>query len=186
VADRSHTLLQAASTIFVLMTVLPLLIFTWTIYTLDGLQRDAAQIGLGLSLLISLTGFVILRAIMSQLSELSRGIVRAVGDQGTPPRPEPGSLATPAPGIGAIDEFDEMTATMAGLWQREAVAHVGHPVLVSLVRVPEPIAGTLQELTAAGLVLNRDGEDIKIAYQRIAGIEPASRPPAPPPTEPPQ
>jgi hypothetical protein len=121
---------------------------------------------------------------MSQLSELSRGIVRAVGDQGTQARSQPGSLA--APGIGAIDEFDEMTATMAGLWQREAVAHVGYQVLVSLVRVPEPIAGTLQELTASGLVLNRAGEDIKIAYQRIAGIEPASRPRTPPPTEPAQ
>lgn len=183
-ADRSQTLLQAASTIFVLMTVLPLLIFTWTLYTLDGLQRDTAQIGLGLSLIISLTGFVVLRAIMSQLSELSRGIVRAVRDHGTQARSQPGSLA--APGIGPIDEFDEMTATMAGLWQREAVAHVGHQVLVSLVRVPEPIAGTLQELTASGLVLNRAGEDIKIAYQRIAGIEPASRPRTPPPTEPAQ
>ena len=180
-ADRSHGLLQAASTIFVLMTVLPLLIFTWTIFTLGGLHRDSAQIGLGLSLVISLVGFVILRAIMSQFSELSCVIVRAVGEQGTPARSDAGSLAAATLGIGAIDEFDEMTATMAGLWQREAVAHVGHQVLVSLVRVPEPIAGTLQELTASGLVLNRAGEDIKIAYQRIAGIEPASRPPTDPP-----
>lgn len=134
--------------------------------------------------MISLIGFAILRAIMSQLSELSRGIVRAVGGQSTPARSDANSLAAAAPGIGAIDEFDEMTATMAGRWQREAVAHLGHPVLVSLVRVSEPIAGTLQRLVASGLVLNRAGEDIKIAYQRIAGIEPASRPPAPPSTDP--
>ena len=178
-ADRSQSLLQAASTIFVLMTVLPLLIFTWTLYTLDALSRDSAQIGLGLSLVISLTGFAILRAIMAQLSELSRGLVRAAGDQPpTASRPQPPfPVAATAPGIGAIDEFDEMTATMATLWQREAVAHVGHQVLVSLVRVPDPIPGTLQELTSSGLVLNRHGNEIKIPYTHIAGIEPAPTPP---------
>ena len=173
-ADRSQTLLQAASTIFVLMTVLPLLIFTWTLYTLDGLQRDTAQIGLGLSLIISLTGFVVLRAIRSQLSELSRGIVRAVGDHGTQARSQPGSLA--APGIGPIDEFDEMTATMATLWQREAVTHVGHQVVVSLVRGGDPMPGTLQELARPGLVLNQHGEELTIPYHHIAGIEPAALP----------
>ncbi len=183
-ADRSHSLLQAASTIFVLTTVLPLLIFTWTLYTLDGLGRDTAQIGLGLSLVISLTGFLILRSIMAQLSELSRGLARAAGDQGTPSRPQPpGPVAAMAPGIGAIDEFDEMTATMAALWQREAVAHVGHQVRVSLVRAPEPISGTLQELTSSGLLLNRHGEEITIAYQHISGIEPAPPPPSPAPSE---
>jgi hypothetical protein len=176
VADRSHTLLQAASTIFVLTTVLPLLIFMWTLYTLDSLQRDTAQIGLSLSLVISLTGFVILRHIMSQLSELSRGLVRAAGDPGPPSGPSPPtSVAAATPGIGAIDEFDEMAATMAALWQREAADYVGHQVLVSLVRIPEPMSGTLQELTSSGLVLHRNGEELKIPYPRIAGIEPATR-----------
>lgn len=179
-ADRSQSLLQAASTIFVLMTVLPLLIFTWTLYTIEALSRDSAQIGLGLSLLISLGGFIILRSIMARLSELSRGLVRAAGDPPTASRP-PGSMAATAPGIGPIDEFDEMTDTMAALWQREAVAHVGHQVLVSLVRVSDPIPGTLQELTSSGLVLNRHGDEIKISYHHIAGIEPA---PTPPPASP--
>jgi hypothetical protein len=180
VADRSSSLLQAASTIFVLMTLLPLLIFTWTLYRLDSLGSDSAQIGLGLSLLISLTGFFVLRSLMTQLSELSRGLVRAAGEQRTPSRPPPTApaAAAVAPGIGAIDQFDEMAATMAALWQREAVAHVGHPVLVSVVRAPEPITGTLQELTSSGLVLMRDGDQIKISYQHIAGIE-AAPPPTP-------
>jgi hypothetical protein len=169
VADRSQSLLQAASTVFVLMTVLPLLIFTWTLYMLGGLGSDSAQIGLGLSLLISLAGFGVLRSIMAQLSELSRGLVRAAGEPGTP-SPTPGT-ATMAPGIGPIDEFDEMTATMATLWQREAIAHVGHRVLISLVRDGDPIPGTLQELTPSGLVLNQNGTELKIAYQHIAGIE---------------
>lgn len=176
-ADRSHTLVQAASIIFVLMTVLPLLIFTWTLYTLDGLAINTAQIGLGLSLVISLAGFVILRSIMAQLSELSHGLVRAAGDQPTPSRPQPASpAAAPAPGIGPIDELDEMAATMATLWQREAVAHVGHHVLVSLVRAGDPVPGTLQELTPTGLILNQNGDPLKIPYHSIAGIEPA-RPP---------
>jgi hypothetical protein len=156
------------------MTVLPLLIFTWTLYTLDDLSSHTAQVGLGLSLVISLTGFAVLRSIMTQLSELSRGLAHAVGDQGTPARPQPAHpVAATAPGIGPIDEFDEMTATMATLWQREAVALVGHAVIVSLVRAGDPITGTLQELTSSGLILNQHGSDLKIAYQHIAGIEPA-------------
>ena len=173
-ADRSRTLLQATSTIFVLMTVLPLLIFTWTLYRLGELSHESAQIALGLSLLISLTGFAILRSIMSRLSELSRGIGRAAGDQGLSLRPQAAvSVADVTPGIGSIDEFDEMTATMSALWQREAVTHVGHRVLISLVRVGDPMRGTLQELTPSGLVLNHDGEEIRIPYPHIAGIEPA-------------
>jgi hypothetical protein len=110
---------------------------------------------------------------MAQLSELSRGLVRAAGEPGAPSRAAAAETGTAAPGIGPIDEFDEMTTTMATLWQREAVGHVGHQVLVSLVRAGDPIAGTLQELTPSGLVLNHDGEEIKITYQHIAGIEPA-------------
>jgi hypothetical protein len=162
------------------MTLLPLLIFTWTLYKLDGLGSDSAQIGLGLSLVISLTGFAILRSIMAQLSELSRGLVRAAGDQAAPAGPQAsGVLSTLAPGIGAIDQFDEMTATMAALWQREAIAYIGHPVVVSLVRAGTPLTGTLQELTPSGLLLTQNGENQKIAYQHIAGIEPAT----PRPTE---
>ena len=174
-ADRSQTLLQAASTVFVLTTVLPLLIFTWTLYSLGSLGRDGAQIGLGLSLLISLTGFAVLRAIMGRLTELSRGIGRAAGEPGAPSRPQPADpLAAITPGIGPIDEFDEMAATMSALWRREAVAHVGHQVVVSLVRGGEPMPCTLQELTPSGLVLNQNGEEVRIAYQHIAGIEPAA------------
>jgi hypothetical protein len=176
-ADRSQTLLQAASTIFVLMTVLPLLIFTGTLYTLGSLGRDSAQLGLGLSLVISLTGFAILRAIMRRLSELSRGIGRAAGDPGTPSRPQPAAaIAAMTPGLGAIDEVDEMAATMAALWRREAITHVGHQVVVSLVRGGDPMPGTLQELARPGLILNQHGEELTIPYHHIAGIEPAALP----------
>jgi hypothetical protein len=171
--DKSKSLQQAASTMFVLMTILPLLVFTWTLHTLDVLQRNEAQIGLALSLVLALSGFFILRSTMGRLSQLTQALSRAVERRPDLPRvplPEHKAAAV-APGIGSIGEFEDMTATMAALWKREALSHIGRQVSVSVVRATEPLSGTLKEVSASGLLLERDGKEIAVNYQRISGIE---------------
>ena len=68
-SEPSRSLQQTASVLFVLMAVLPLLIFTWLLYRLDALSRHEAQIGLAVSLVLALAGFVIFRSLMRQLSD---------------------------------------------------------------------------------------------------------------------
>jgi HAMP domain-containing protein len=198
-ADRAKTLQQAASTIFVLTAILPLLVFMWTLYRLNVLGTPAAQIGLGLSLALALLGFFILRSTMARLSEFTRALTKvaearaqarppAAQPAGQPgvsfpaPAPPVGRLpqverlmdkkAAVAPAVGAISEFGDMTAAIASLWSREAIPHVGRPVLISVVRATEPLAGLLKEVTDEGLLLEREGKQVAVSYHRISGIEP--------------
>ncbi len=82
---RTYTLRRASSVVFALISVLPLLLFAYTLYALDVLQRDVAQIGLGSALLISMIGFYMYSAMMSRLSDILRDIE---ADESAPPPAE--------------------------------------------------------------------------------------------------
>jgi len=75
------------------------------------------------------------------------------------------------PGIGNIREFGEVTRTMGALWQREAKAHLGRRVQISVANSREPLVGTLSEVSDDGLILELPDEPIAIAYRRITAIE---------------
>ena len=47
---RTYTLRRASSVVFALISVLPLLLFAYTLYALDVLHHHVAQIGLGSAL----------------------------------------------------------------------------------------------------------------------------------------
>ncbi len=78
-APRPNSLQQAASAVFAVTTVVPLLIFVWTLHRLGSLSRLQSQIGLALALGTALLGYYIFRRLMGQMSELIRGLGRAVG-----------------------------------------------------------------------------------------------------------
>src|SRR5437764_11887501 len=76
-AGGTRSLQQAASIVFVLTAVLPLLIFVWVLHSLDVMGSFQAQVGIGLSLVIAMLGLVILRGIMRRTSEALQALVRA-------------------------------------------------------------------------------------------------------------
>src|SRR5207245_1673886 len=80
-APHPNSLQQAASAVFAVTTVVPLLIFVWTLHRLGSLSRIQSQLGLGLALVIALLGYYIFRRLMGQMSELIRGLGRA-GESG--------------------------------------------------------------------------------------------------------
>ena len=86
---RTYTLRRASSVVFALLSVLPLLLFAYTLYTLDVLHHDVAQIGLGSALVLSMIGFYIYSVMMSRLSDILREL-----EAGEPAQPLAG--ATPA------------------------------------------------------------------------------------------
>lgn len=170
---------HAASIVFVLVAVLPLLVFTWTLYALDAIRNSQAQIGLALSLAVALLGFHIFRGLMGQLSDMIRVVARSA-ERPADPRPARlqgagpqasgrGGLVTP--GLGAIRELGDLSTAMAAIWKREATAHLGRRVLMSVVRSTEPIAGTMVDVTEDGVLLERNGQQIAVGYRRISGIE---------------
>ena len=178
-ANRSKSLQQAASTIFVVTAVMPLLVFMWTLHTLGMLHRQAAQVGLALSLVFAVLGFFVLRATMRRLTEFTRSLTnvtepsaQALQQATTGVEWVPDRTAQAAPAVGPISEFGDLTTVIASLWSREAFPLIGRTVVVSIARENEPIAGTLKEVNQTGLLLDQNGQDLAVSYQRITGIEP--------------
>jgi len=233
-APRPNSLQQAASAVFAVTTVVPLLIFVWTLHRLGSLSRIQSQLGLGLALVIALLGYYIFRRLMGQMSELIRGLGRAVergarsasegrvGSAGTErapgliaeykapaggaaPHPAPAAaaalqaptrvatVAAPAavtaaapvlefeaprsqsvPGLGMIQEVDDLSRAMAKLWMGEAVAYQGRRVTLSIMNSRVPIVGTLVDLTQDGLLIDQDGgAQVAVSYSRLSGIDAA-------------
>lgn len=231
-APRNNSLQQAASAVFAVTTVVPLLIFVWTLHRIGSLSLIQSQVGLGLALGIALLGFYIFRRLMGQMSELIRGLGRAVARSGSdgrpgaqdrapgliaeykPPatavvphpatavaaaRPAPSAvreavaIAPPAaavttapvvefepprpqsvPGLGMIQEVDDLSRAMAKLWMGEAAAYQGRRVALSIMNSRVPITGTLIDLTQDGLLIEQDGGgQVAVSYSRLSGIDAA-------------
>lgn len=81
---RTYTLRNAASIVFALTAVIPLLLFTYTLYSLDQLKLTEAQMGLGVALVCALVGLFIFSNLMGRLSEVLR-YLETQHDVGTNP-----------------------------------------------------------------------------------------------------
>jgi hypothetical protein len=236
-SPRPNSLQQAASAVFAVTTVVPLLIFVWTLHRLGSLSRLQSQIGLGLALGIALLGYYIFRRLMGQMSELIRGLGRAVGTRSavdghasaaasdrapglvaeyrppalgaqahtapsaSAPRLAPAREATAAasavatptaptaatptveveaprpqgiPGLGMIQEVDDLSRAMAKLWMGEAIAYKDRRVALSIMNSRVPITGTLIDVTPEGLLVDQDGgKQVAVSFARLSGIDAA-------------
>jgi hypothetical protein len=166
---RAHTLRQAASVVFALTAVLPLLIFAYTLYALDAMGKLQAQVSLALALVIALFGFHIFRVMVGRMADVMRA-VGTVGREDLAAVARDGHLEVP--GIGTIQEFGDIVGTFEHLrtvWKAEAEPHVGQRVLVSVRNAVHPIAGVLTQVTEDGILLDDAGQ--QVGYRRISAIE---------------
>jgi hypothetical protein len=180
---RQQGLQQAASVLFALMGIVPLLVFAFTLWHIGAMHHTLAQVSLTLTLALMLLGFWLFRSMLAQMSEVVKGVTRAVQTVTRPAGTSVGGvtvLPTPAsarevPGLGSIWELGEMARTMDLLWQREARAHVGRRVQITVANSQE-VAGRLVDATEDGLLLERaPGDTVAITYRRVQGIEPLQR-----------
>ena len=103
---------------FAFTTIVPLMLFVWTLHRLDALSELEFQIDLGLALTISLLGFYLFRQLMGLTSDLIQivgaAVERSVGQAAAarPPggAPAPGSVSAPAPPGGAPELGGAATA----------------------------------------------------------------------------
>ncbi len=177
--QRSKGLRQAASTVFVLIAVLPLLILTLTLARVHALQTLDAQIGLSLAVAVALIGLVVFRRLMAQLSDVILALRALVAKREAPTDPAKGIGTTTRlgahriPGVGEIGELRDIEATLAARWRAESSAYVGQRVLVYVLNSWTPIVGILQDVTADGVLVKGDRDDVAIGYRRFLGIKPA-------------
>jgi len=207
--SKQQGLQQAASMIFALVAVVPLLIFAYTLHTLGAMRSTQAQISLGLALAIALLGFWMFRSMLGRMAEVVQALAAAVEQANRTRRPGTPSPATPAPaaagsatasaaagaprpaagsmpatsgtaarktdrgipGVGNIREIAEVARTMDGLWQREAAAHVGKRVSISVANSRDPLVGTISEVSDDGLILDQADGQMAVAYRRVTGID---------------
>jgi hypothetical protein len=166
---RTHTLRQAASVVFALISVLPLLTFAYSLYTLNAINQLQYQTGLGLAMMVALLGFAVFRSIVTRMSDLVQTIAQAAaGGALTAGSPSEDSKV---PGMAPIREFDEMSELVNRLWKAEAELHLGRPVSVAVKNAPEPLAGTLTRVTDQGIILDGGTLETAIAYRRILAID---------------
>jgi hypothetical protein len=188
---RQQGLQQAASVVFALMGIVPLLVFAFTLWQIGAIHHTLAQAALVLTLVLMLLGFWLFRSMLARMSEnvsaLARAVEQAVRTRSlavgpaAPATARPGvapsrEAAPPLPrqvaGFGAIKELGEMARTMELLWEREARVHVGRRVQITVSNSQE-LAGVLVEATEEGLLLEQPGgETLAITYHRVQGIEP--------------
>ena len=212
VKSKQQGLQQAASMIFALVAVVPLLIFAYTLHALGAIRSTQAQISLGLALAIALLGFWMFRSMLGRMAEVVQALAAAVeqasrvrrpaangpvatsamigaaspgagvpvaaGTAASRPAGAPSPAATAArktdhsiPGIGGIREIAEVARTMDGLWQREAAAHVGKRVSISVANSREPLIGVISEVSDDGLILDQADGQNAVAYRRVTGID---------------
>ena len=100
---RTYTLRRASSVVFCMISILPLLLFVYTLYALDALHQSVAQIGLASALVMSLIGFYIYSVMISRLSAILRDLEEAEAQP--PPAAPAGTVVTaavePTPGMAA-------------------------------------------------------------------------------------
>jgi len=113
---RTYTLRNAASIVFALTAVIPLLLFTYTLYSLNQLKLTEAQMGLGVALACALVGLFIFSNLMARLSEVLRYLEE---QQGGAERAAT-AAASATPGAGG-DMAARPAATAAGSGPAAAV-----------------------------------------------------------------
>lgn len=207
-SSRQQGLQQAASVIFALVAVVPLLIFAYTLHAVGAIRSTQAQLSLGLALGIALLGFWMFRSMLGRMAEVVQALAAAVeqanrgrrpggaGPVATTPAPAGNALTATAgaapsaprpsvaatsnsrkpaddrlPGVGSIREIAEVARTMDTLWQREAAAHVGKRVSISVANSREPLVGVITEVSDDGLILDQADGQNAIAYRRVTGID---------------
>ncbi|HMH53129.1 MAG TPA: hypothetical protein VK548_23020 [Candidatus Acidoferrum sp.] len=170
--DKSQTLQYAASVVFALVAIIPLLMFTYTLVRLNALHDLQNQIALGVTLMAALTGFGILRLMVTRMSNLLYLLhtVRQVAEQGAAPGPA-AAKDFQVPGIGPIQEFGQIAEMLWSVSKAKAEPYLGQRVLVSVRNSTRPIAGIVLEVTNDGVLLDDNGREVGVSYRRISTIE---------------
>jgi hypothetical protein len=144
---KQHGLQQAASVIFALVAVVPLLIFAWTLHALGVVRSTQAQLSLGLALGVALLGYWMFRSLLGQMAGVVQALTAVVEQASRPGRPAPAvAAARPGPALGAAGEAARPPAAVAA---PTVAAEALRAVAASAASPARAVAGlgTIRELT---------------------------------------
>jgi hypothetical protein len=159
---KQRSLQQAASVIFAIVAVVPLLILAGTLNVLGAIRSPQAQFALALALGISLLGFWMFRSLLGRMTEVVQTLTVAVEQAGRARRPSVAGSATQgaAPTLQTVAavatarartptivDASPSPADVATVQAKPAVAPSGRAV--DPARPARPVAGlgSIRELT---------------------------------------
>ena len=114
-AARGISLRHAASIVFALVAILPILLSVYLLSRADLLKHAETQIGLVLAVTVAVLGFLVFRRTMDQVARLAQGL-QAPGPDTAPSAPFASQAGT-VPGLGQVTEIGQVAGafyTMLG------------------------------------------------------------------------
>jgi signal transduction histidine kinase/CheY-like chemotaxis protein len=134
---RSMSLREAASVVFALSALLPILLFVYLFSRHDLLGSTEAQIGLLAAVAVSILGFVVFRRMMAQISLLAQGFLAPADAKAATLRRVERTGAVP--GLGEVTEIGQV---------RDAFYHMLEDLRSSTQRLEDLVfkLGTLNEM----------------------------------------
>src|SRR5215831_17493968 len=103
------SLREAASVVFGLAAVLPILLFVYLLAHANLLAHTDVQIGLLCALVVSVLGFVVFRRMIGQVARLADGLQAPAGT--------PLAAAANVPGLGQVTEINQVTGAFYQMLQ---------------------------------------------------------------------
>src|ERR1044071_9634294 len=145
---RSMSLREAASVVFALVALLPILLMVYLLSRHDLMRSGEAQIGLAAAVAVSILSFLVFRRMMNQISAVAQGFI-------TPTEPKAETLrrverASAVPGLGEVTEIGQV---------RDAFYHM-----------LDDLRGSTQRLEDLGFKLGTLNEMVELAA-RIPRIQ---------------
>jgi len=182
---RTMRLRDAASVVFALVAVLPILLFVYFLSRANLLGQLDVQLGLLLALAVSILGFLVFRRITRQITRIARGLQAAAQEASTGKSRagRPGSLL----GLGQVaemgqvaDTFHQMLEDLRGSTQRleDLVFKLGalNEMVELGARIPQiqDLLGlvlqttmrTVRATTGSIMILDRDHQVLRLAASR--------------------
>ncbi len=137
--SRTMSLREAASVVFALVALLPILLFVYLLSRHEMLHNTEAQLGLLAAIGVSILGFVVFRKMVDQIAQLAQGFL-------SPSEMKPEALrradrvaAAAVPGLGEVTEIGQV---------RDAFYHMLDDLRGSTQRLEDLVfkLGTLNEM----------------------------------------
>jgi signal transduction histidine kinase/CheY-like chemotaxis protein len=179
------TLREAASWVFALAALLPVLLLVWILSYFDLLGRLEAQLGLVLALVVAFLGFVVFRQMVDQITNLARSLQMPTSAREAAVMAAPKPAAVPGLGevqeIGQVaDAFQNMIADLRAATQRleDLVFKLGtlNELVELAARIPKiqdllsmVLQSTMRAVHAtigSIMILDKDRQTLRLAASR--------------------
>jgi hypothetical protein len=132
------SLREAASVVFALVALLPILLFVYLLSRHEMLRSTEAQLGLLAAIGVSVLGFLVFRRMVDQIAQLAQGFLTP-GEVKAQSSPRRGDSAAAVPGLGEVTEIGQV---------RDAFYHMLDDLRGSTQRLEDLVfkLGTLNEM----------------------------------------